>query len=286
VKDESGFGDGSWGGNKVRKLEWLLPEVVRRGRTHLVTVGGLGTNWGLAAALYAREQGLRTTLVLVDQPMDEHVAAQLARLRQSGARLHVAHGKAAATLMVVGTLARRPRRGVFLPVGGSSPVGVLGYVETALELAAQVRAGVLDEPSHLVAAIGSGGTAAGLALGLGLAGLRTRVVGVLVNDQTKVDATALTRRTARLLTRRGAGAIPPSAPDVEVVRDWLGAGYGHPIPQGELATAVAARDGLSLEPVYTAKAVAGLLAMNRAGRFGPGPVVYLHTYGPRGDNAA
>jgi D-cysteine desulfhydrase len=283
VKDESGFGDGGWGGNKVRKLEWLLPEAVRRGRTDLVTVGGLGTNWGLAAALYGRELGLRTTLVLVDQPVDDHVTAQLVRLRKSGARLHIVHGKAAASLMVASALARRPRRSVFLPLGGSSPVGVLGYVETALELAAQVQAGVLDEPSHLVTPIGSGGTAAGLALGLRLAGLRTRVVGVLVNNQTKVDAAALAHRTAKLLAQRGAGEIAQSGPDVEVVHDWIGAGYGHPLPQGAQATAVAARDGLALEAVYTAKAVAGLLAMNAAGRFGPGPVVYLHTYGPRSD---
>ena len=73
VKDDSVFGDGAWGGNKVRKLEWILGEARRRGTRTLFTVGGIGTHWGLAAALYGREQGLRTMLGLVDQPVDDHV---------------------------------------------------------------------------------------------------------------------------------------------------------------------------------------------------------------------
>src|SRR5690349_22668326 len=91
VKDDGAYGNGGWGGNKVRKLEWLLPDVRRRGRKSILTVGGLGTNWGLATALYAREQGLDTALALVDQPIDDHVRAQLARLEASGASLHFTH---------------------------------------------------------------------------------------------------------------------------------------------------------------------------------------------------
>src|SRR3954463_12234362 len=88
LKDESTFGDGGWGGNKVRKLEWILPEARRRGVRTLFTVGGIGTHWGLAAALYGRDHGLRTLLGLVDQPVDDHVREQLARLEASGAELH------------------------------------------------------------------------------------------------------------------------------------------------------------------------------------------------------
>ena len=91
-------------------------------------------------------------------------------------------------------------------LAGSSPIGVLGYVETALELAAQVAEGALPEPGHVVTAAGSGGTAAGLALGLRLAGLRTRVIGVIVNDTLPLrsqNIVTLANRTAALLRSRG-----------------------------------------------------------------------------------
>lgn len=218
LKDESGYGHGGWGGNKVRKLEWLLPEAHRRGARTLLTVGGLGTNWGLAAALYAPEQGLTVALALIDHPVDGHTRAQLRRLRASGATLHFLHTKtrlilAAPWLFARHSSMRGPTLPYFLPAGGSSPLGTLGYVETALELAAQVSNGLLPEPGWVVTAVGSGGTAAGLALGLRLAGLRTRVLGIVVNDTLRLDSTvlnALARKSEALLRNRGA-ALPHSA---------------------------------------------------------------------------
>ncbi len=290
VKDDSAFGDGGWGGNKVRKLEWLLPDARRRGRRTIVTVGGLGTNWGLACALYGREQGLKTVLALVDQPVDDHVRHQLERLRASGAKLCFTHSKlrtvlAAPYLLARGFSGRTPP--YLLPAGGSSPVGALGYVEGALELAAQIRAGELPEPSHIVTAVGSGGTVAGLSLGLRLAGLSTRVVGVVVNDTLRLDAPTLTKladRTADLLRARGA-VIPESvtaADNLEIVTDWLGPGYGQPTPEAATAQTLSADlEHLTLEPVYTAKAMAALLDLDAHRRLTPGPVVYLNTNGPR-----
>ncbi|MET9212613.1 MULTISPECIES: 1-aminocyclopropane-1-carboxylate deaminase/D-cysteine desulfhydrase [unclassified Nocardia] len=289
LKDDGEFGDGGWGGNKIRKLEWLLPDARRRGRRTILTVGGLGTNWGLATALYAREHGLRTALALVDQPIDDHVRAQLARLERSGATLHFTHTKARTIAAVPYLLARHSSGGkppYLLPAGGSSTVGVLGYVEAALELADQVAAGVVPEPTHIVTAIGSGGTVAGLLLGLELAGLSTRVVGVVVNDQLRLDAKTLlrsARRTAALLRARGARlpALTLSADRLILVEDQLGAGYGHPTAQGTRAEALAAEAGLHLEPVYTAKAMAATLALDADGALGDGVVVFLNTNGPR-----
>jgi D-cysteine desulfhydrase len=289
LKDDGAYGTGGWGGNKVRKLEWLLPEIKSRGRDTILTVGALGTNWGLATALYGREHGLRTVLALVDQPVDDHVREQLERLKSSGAKLYFTRTKARTIAAMPWLVVRHTSRGrppYLLGAGGSSPVGVLGYVEAALEIGAQVRAGLLPEPSHLVTAVGSGGTAAGLLLGLRMAGLRTRVVGVVVNDTLRLDRRSLAdlaRRTARLLLERGAGevrALDETA--IHLVRDWMGEGYGHPTPAGERALKRAAeREDLLLEPVYTAKAAAALRAMNEQGRFGDGPVLFLRTNGPR-----
>ena len=288
VKDDGAFGSGGWGGNKVRKLEWLIPDARRRGRRSILTFGGLGTNWGLATALYAREHGLETALALVDQPIDTHVEAQLARLEASGARIHRTQTKARTVAMLPWLLARNARGGrppYLLPAGGSSPVGALGYVEAALEIAAQVEEGALPEPGHVVVPVGTGGTAAGLGLGFQIAGLRTRVVGIVVNDQLRLDESVLARlarRTARLLERRGArlGRLRLEPSMLDLTRDQIGAGYGHSTEAAARAAALAAEDQLSLDPVYTAKAMAGLLSLRAEGWL-DGPVLFLHTDGPR-----
>lgn len=288
VKEDGAFGAGGWGGNKVRKLEWLIPDARRRGRRSILTFGGLGTNWGLATALYAREHDLATALALVDQPVDEHVEAQLARLEASGARIHRTHSKARTVAMLPWLLARNSRGGrppYLLPAGGSSPVGALGYVEAALEIAAQVEDGALPEPARVVVPVGTGGTAAGLALGFQLAGMRTRVVGIVVNDQLRLDppvVARLARRTAKLLERRGAqlGQLRIEPEMLDLTRDQIGAGYGHRTEAGAQATALAAEERLALDPVYTAKAMAGLLALRAQGRLGD-PALFIHTDGPR-----
>ncbi|MBO9522261.1 MAG: pyridoxal-phosphate dependent enzyme [Nocardioidaceae bacterium] len=285
VKDESVFGDGGWGGNKVRKLEWILPEAKRRGVRTLFTVGGIGTHWGLACARYGAEHGFRTVLGLVDQPVDDHVREQLARLQASGAELHRYPTPARLRLAAPWLMARYAgdwRLPWYLPAGGSNEFGTLGYVETALEIAKQVAHGELPEPGTVVVPVGSGGTVAGLALGLSLAGLSARVFGVVVNDTLDLSAPALAglaSRTAELLVSRGAaGPFTMSEDCITVSNDWLGSTYGDPTPASVTMVEAGARAGLELEPVYTGKALAAIADI---GPQLPGPVLWLNTHGPR-----
>ncbi len=288
IKDDGAYSE--FGGNKARKLEWLLAAARARGKETILTGGALGTNHGLATALAARELGMRTVLVLVPQPRTEHVRRQLERIEASGAELHFARGVRRSYVLAAGLFLARVSTPLNFPYplrpGGSVPLGCVGYVEAAAELAAQVEAGELPMPSHVVVALGSGGTAAGLAAGLKLAGLRARLVGVLVNDLVRVDGRTvarLARRTVRVLRAHGmdVDGVYVGPGDLVVERRWLGAGYGHPTDEGERAIELlAGREGIALEPVYTAKAVAALLALNRRGAFGDGPVLYWHTYGP------
>ncbi len=285
LKDESRYGDGAWGGNKVRKLEWILPEARRRGVRTLFTVGGIGTHWGLACARYGAEQGFEVVLGLVDQPVDDHVREQLARLEASGARIHRYPTTARLRLAAPWLIARYTRTTKlpwYLPAGGSNAFGTLGYVEAALEIAGQVGRGELPEPGTVVVPVGSGGTVAGLALGLRLAGLRTRVLGAVVNDSFPLDAPVLARlanKTADLLTERGAGVMPVLEPaDLTARTDWLGATYGDPTPASVAMVGAAAEIGLELEPVYTGKALA---AIADCGTSLDGPVLWLNTHGPR-----
>jgi D-cysteine desulfhydrase len=217
------------------------------------------------------------------------VRAQLERLRGSGAELHFARGLATSYLLAAGLMASRAGASGLpyaIPPGGSNPLGAVGYVAAAFELADQIARDEVPEPSHVVVALGSGGTSAGLLAGLRLAGLRSRLVCVLVSDVAPMTArrvVRLARRTLGLLRRHGvdrAGA-QPAAGDFDVERGWLGAGYGHATSAGERATRLLAERGaVRLDPVYTSKAVAATLDLNRQGAFGTGPVLYWHTYSP------
>jgi D-cysteine desulfhydrase len=273
-----------FGGNKPRKLEWILGHALARGATRLVTTGGLGTNHGLATAILGREAGLATTLVLVRQPITE--AVQRALLLQSawGATLVYGGnvpGAALAALRVLAASRLRGERPYLVAPGGNSARGRVGALSAGLELAEQVRAGSLPEPLRLYVAVGSGGTLAGLVAGLRLAGIATRVVGVLVTDilaPSPARLAAAARATLRLLR-----ALDPELPvpaiasaDFDLLRDELGPGYGAPTPAAERAVALAAQAGLALETTYTGKCLAALLA--RAGEASPeAPVLFWNT---------
>jgi D-cysteine desulfhydrase len=271
-----------WGGNKPRKTEWLLGDARRRGRSTVLTFGALGTNHGLATARYARANGFACVLALTDQPVDDHVTRQLARIHASGAHVYVTHTKVRTALALPYLLTRHGRAYAFGP-GGSTPVGALGFVEAALELGAQVRAGELPEPATVWHALGSGGTAAGLVVGLRLAGLRTVVKAVHVNDQLRLDERTILRlaeRTERLLRDRGArlDGLPSAAEQLDVVGGQLGGGYGHGTPQArEAIERLRDAEDVTLDPVYTGKAMAGLLAAHAGGTL-DAPALYWHTY--------
>ena len=282
VKDDALSAE-PWGGNKPRKLEWILADAkARRSRT-ILTFGGIGTNHGLATAVYARREGMRCVLALVEQPRTEHVERQLARLREAATRVYLTGGArrtavAAPLIALRHAQLRPPRPPYLLPPGGSSPGGALGFVEAALELAAQVEAGELPEPRSVYVALGSGGSAAGLAAGFAIAGLRTRVEAVLVNDQLKLTETTVLRlagRALKLLSRRGADVrgLPLDPGAVRVVHGFMGAGYGHATPEAERALALAREaEGLALDPVYTGKALAAILD-----RRANGPTLFWNT---------
>jgi D-cysteine desulfhydrase len=291
MKDDGAFAP--HGGNKARKLEWLLADARRRGARTVITGGAIGTNHGLAVARYAADLGMRTVLILVPQPEDDYVRAQLAAIRETGAVLRFAggpvRGLAVGLRELAAHLASDPSPPYFMPPGGATPRGCVGYVCAGLELGRQVREGDLPEPERLLVAAGTGGTAAGILLGMRLAGLRTRLVAVLVNDVTPVKAktiAGLANRTAMFLRRAGAQvpAFAFDARDVELRRDWLGGGYGHATAEGSDAIERFAAAGVRLEPVYTAKAGAAALALRE--EEGSGPLLYWHTYGPAPPPAA
>jgi D-cysteine desulfhydrase len=281
-----------YGGNKVRKLEHVLADaLLRRART-LITLGGYGSNQALALALHGRRLDLAVELALAPQPVTEAVRRTARGAVAAGARVHVAGSAPGALVKLLGAALRLRLGGgrpYLVPAGASSALGTLGYVGAALELATQVRAGVLPEPERIFVALGTGGTAAGLALGLALAGLRTRVTAVRVYDAWMANGAVVRHRARRALALLR--ALDPSVPAVRLAGDalfvaggYLGRGYGAPTAAGRAA---AAWSPLPLDLTYTAKAMAACLDHCRAGA--RGPVLFWHTLsasmgpGPRPD---
>ena len=279
--DESGV---VYGGNKVRKLEFLLAEARARGARRLVTLGAIGSHHVLATAIYGRQAGFAVDAVVFPQPLTPHVREQLLADVGAGATMVATRGYAG----VPWALWRRRRApdAAWIASGGSSPTGTLGYVSAGLELLEQIGRDELPAPDVVYVALGSCGTAAGLLLGLGgapsLPPSKAQLTAVRVVDRIVANARVtrgLARRTARLLSERGVDWFNHcSLPSLRVEHGQFGGGYGRATNASEAAVARAAAVGLALEPTYTGKAMAALLADADAGRLDGKRVLFLHTF--------
>jgi D-cysteine desulfhydrase len=275
-----------YGGNKPRKLEFIIGRALERGSRRLVTTGGLGTHHGFATTILGRSVGLATTLVLVPQPITTEVERSLALDAAYGADIVRVSGVPAAAFAALRVLAISQWRGEkphLVWTGGSSSVGNLGFVSAAFELAEQIEQGALPEPAEILVPVGSGGTFAGLVVGLKLAGLTTRVRGVLVSDILPPSPTSLAhmaRATLKRLRRLapGAPAVALHAVDFPIDKSELGPGYGVATTSGAAAGACARGLGLELDATYSAKCFAALLARAKSGDLPRGPVLFWSTY--------
>ncbi len=276
-----------YGGNKPRKLEWLLGTALARGRRGVITFGGIGTHHGLATAICARDAGLSTVLVMLPQPVTEHVRHCLLLDQAAGAELRLAGsvaGIVALALRCCTAAALRGRPLAIIPPGGTSPVGAIGYVNAAFELAEQIRAGQLPEPDAIFVPLGSGGTVVGLALGCRLAGLRSRIVAVLVTDILPPSPRRLAgiARAALRRLRRVAPEIPPCPAPTEavtIVREYLGRGYGAATDAGlDAQRLLAESEGIVLETTYTAKCMAALLDAARQPTYRGQTLLFWNTF--------
>jgi D-cysteine desulfhydrase len=263
-----------YGGNKVRKLELLLGAARAAGRSKLLTIGAVGSHQVVATAVYGKLHGFAVEAILVPQPSTPHARLNLSVALAHGLVATVAPAWALAPPLLA---MRWERDAYFIRLGGSSPLGTLGFVEAARELVAQIAAGVLVEPDVVVVAMGSGGTAAGLAVGFEEAGLRTRVIGVAVSPPAPLLA-HLARRLAlktAMLAGLPAAAAARAAKRIDVEGRWIGRGYGHATPEGDAATRDARSVGLALDPTYTAKAFAA--ALGRVREQQDANVLFWHT---------
>lgn len=263
------------GGNKMRGLEFLLAGP--RPRSVFVTIGGDGSSHALATARAAKSLGYRTALALFRQPETE-ASKRVAAATADSANFVV---RASSLLTLPWAVLRAWRaahhlgRGTphWIPGGGADPRAVIGHLLATLELATQLDA----PPDAIVVPLGTGGTAAGIALGVAWLGWSTRVIAVRVAPRLVANrwrTLRLARKAASLIRQAGIEfGVPRASIRVDIV-DGMGPGYGHPTEEGERARGFAEPFGIRLDPTYGAKAFSVMLSPTyRAPR-----TVFWHTF--------
>lgn len=266
-----------YGGNKVRKLGFLLGEARRDGAKTLLTGGAWGSHHVLATSLYGKEWGFDVEAVTLPQPMTPHVEENLRMTLGSGTKLHPSAGwteAAALTMKREVELRIRRKKSYRIPYGGSSPVGAFGYVEAGLEFADQIAKRECPEPHAIYLPMGSSGTTAGLAVGLAAAGLTTPIVAIAVTPRlvaNELTVQALITRVVHALRKIDPSfpAVAPAARGLVRVEHGLKTqGYGTEDAITREASVCATKDGIEVDPTYTARALAALLREARGPRRG------------------
>ncbi len=257
-----------FGGNKVRRYEFIFADVLKSGRERVLTVGGTGSTQVVATCMFAQALGLKASAVLFDQPVTEFVPRALHTSVASGAELIHGRGYAATVFRVWRRLqgADRPR---FIPPGASTPLANLGYVDAALEIGAQVERGEFPRPDFVVVPCGTGGTLAGLALGFGILGWPTVAVGVRITVAIACNRFGQRRtiqKTADLLAEMtGDPKLRTMAGSWMLEHGFVGAGYGYSTAEAiEGSAALSSYTGSVGEITYTGKAMAAVRALVRA----------------------
>ena len=267
----------SFGGNKVRALEFLLGGV--RAGDRVITVGARGSTHVLATVICARELGAHVSVFRWPQEMNAAAEQVARRIEVLADRAPVSWSTASA---FVRAAVARLRGGRWIPAGGSTPLGILGAVNAGLELGEQVAAGVLPAPRRIVVPLGSGGTAAGLLLGTYAAGLTSEIVAVRVVPRIVANrrrVLRLTHATARLIAEYTREWIAPPGTMLRVVHGYYGGAYGRVSSSGTAAAERCARhSGAVVDPTYTAKALAA--AIEEAGT-DRGPTLFWLTFDAR-----
>jgi len=274
------------GGNKTRKLEYLMAEALQQGADTVITQGATQSNHARQTVAIAAKLGLQSHIILEDRTgytFDDYKHSgnvfldHLYGASVSEVPLDTDMNKAMADL--AGELRAKGRKPYVIPGGGSNPVGALGYVTCALELMDQTNNMGLAV-DHLVHATGSAGTQAGLVVGMYGARSQIPVLGIGVRAAKAPQEErvfGLARETAELL------GVPGSVLREDVIAncDYVGPGYGLPTPgMIEAVTMLARLEGILLDPVYSGKGMAGLIDLCRRGHFKKGQnVVFLHTGG-------
>ena len=282
----------AFGGNKTRKLEFLLPQAAAEGADTVITLGGLQSNWVRQTVAAARKLGMEAVVVLEGEPPQGDLQGNLLLDHLMGAELRyepdvpqdVEDLEIQGVFPITGKIAEeyraKGRHPVLLPLGGATPVGNLGYINAVDELHDQLKAlGV--KADYVIAATGTGGTQAGIECGLRLSGMDTKMLGISVSRHTRPKEEEIAELCNATMEFLGCGGERFESGQISVNYDYIGASYGAVTEQALEAVSMAARtEGLILCHTYAGKAFAGMVDLIRKGVLTKeDTVVFFHTGG-------
>ncbi len=280
-----------YGGNKIRKLEFILADALKKKARTVLTFGYAGSNHALATSIYAKQAGIGSMSVLLKQPNALYVRRNLLMGLAHGAEIgHYANELVAYLPVIFRLLKKRFENGKFphiIPPGGSSPLGVIGYVNAAYELKQQVEDALIPEPDVIFVPMGTMGTAAGLALGLKACEMKTKVISVRVTDTkygNEKKFVSLFEKTRSLIS-----AAAPSFPnirieagDIHILHGFFGEQYARFTEPGAAAIDLVYRlENIRLEGTYTGKTMAALISHIQRRDEKNSVVLFWNTYNAR-----
>jgi len=280
-----------YGGNKIRKLEFLLGDALHKEAKAVLTFGFAGSNHALATAVNAQRAGLQCISILLAQPNARYVRRNLLLSHVYGAEIHHFKNKITAciptTIMLLRKRLKQGKSPYIIAPGGSSPLGIIGYVNAAFELKEQVDGGLAPEPDTIFVPFGTMGTAVGLTIGLKAAGLKARLVSVRVVEEhygNKEKFIELFKKTQALIL-----SLDPSFSRVEITdnepdirHDFFGGQYARFTEQGIAAIDLLAKsEAIRLEGTYTSKAMAALIDHVRDHGNKDEVILFWNTYNAR-----
>ncbi|MCD4783521.1 MAG: pyridoxal-phosphate dependent enzyme [Candidatus Eremiobacteraeota bacterium] len=278
-------------GNKVRKLEFLLAEALDEGAKEVLTFGFAGSNHATATAFYAEKIGIKSISMLMPQPNARYLRKNLLMSYRAGAELHQYPDKKFLALGTINEMIKHMvKRGQFpkiIPAGGSSPPGVAGFINAAMELKIQIREGLLPEPDKIYVPMGTGGTAVGLMIGVKLSELKTRIIPVRVIDSQYANEDIvcnLFNKTISFLREKDPTFphLKISKEEIELKEGFFGQEYALFTQEGMNAVRLLDdKEGIKLDGAYTGKAFAGLLSDLKKGKLKDEVVVFWNTYNNR-----
>ena len=263
-----------YGGNKLRKFEFIFGEILKKKKKGVITLGGIGTNHGIACAIIAKELGLKCELFLSLQPLTWHVQRSLLLYDYFGAKLHFT--KIFEFGVIKSLLFRLFHPKYYLiSIGGSpllgigTPLGSIGFINAMFELKKQIEEKILPEPDVIFVAAGSTGTAAGLTAGCKLLGMKTKIIFVNVSRDIVVSPKVLMKianKSIKYLRKRDK-SIPDvvvSEEDFTMIKGYLGSEYGIKTIRSQKSVDLiedleGKRRGFKLETTYTGKNAAAML---------------------------
>lgn len=275
-----------YGGNKVRTLEFSLADALRENAKVVFTYSALGSNWPLACTVYTRLVGLSTWVFFFPRPLDEVKKQNLDWIYRLACR--VMESRSIFTflwnLYYKKRTTQREKNVYLMPPGGTSPLTTLGHINAILELKEQQSRESFPIPDVIVCPLGSGGTAAGLSIGLQLIGWPTQVLAVRVVDWLVGNfwnLQYLIRKTFKFFEEKS-GITFSWEKNVRILHNYCGPGYSHPTELCKKAVAVLKeKENQTMDTTYTGKTFAAIFDLARKGRLKDKHVLFWHTLNSR-----